>query len=66
MDSEFVDVKLHIYDLTRGMAQAMSAAFLGNLIFYSNICLFYCICILHILFQVNKLMEYGTQVSGKI
>ena len=30
MDSEFVDVKLHIYDLTRGMARVMSAAFLGK------------------------------------
>lgn len=31
MDSELIDVKLHIYDLTRGMAQVMSAAFLGKL-----------------------------------
>jgi len=30
MDSELIDVKLHIYDLTRGMAQVMSAAFLGK------------------------------------
>ena len=25
-----VEVRLHIYDLTRGMAQVMSAALLGN------------------------------------
>jgi len=33
MDSELIDVKLHIYDLTRGMAQVMSAAFLGVVVY---------------------------------
>ena len=34
MDSESIDVHLHIYDLTRGMAQVMSAALLGIVVIY--------------------------------
>ena len=61
MEDETIAVCLHIYDLTRGMAQLMSAAILGR-----RLCSFTCCvkpvsltCFAYI-FKGNKLMEFGT------
>lgn len=61
MEDETIAVCLHIYDLTRGMAQLMSAAILGR-----RLCSFTCrvkpvslTCFAYI-FKGNKLMEFGT------
>ena len=57
-EGEAVEVHLYIYDLTRGMAQMMSAAFLGW-------CLTHLFSLLvNITFNIYRLFYTGKQIDG--
>ena len=68
MEDESIAVCLHIYDLTRGMAQLMSAAILGRCSFFHLFCKTSFLNLFHLCFkgkQIDGIWHTGVVVYGR-